>query len=239
MINRNCVLVVGKSAGGKSASLRTLKDPKGVIYLNCEAGKELPFADKFRKLVITNPLQVEAAFIKAETDKTVHTIIVDTITFLMDMYESKLVLPAANTMKGWQNYGQFWKTLMQERVAESTKNVIMLAHTMDIHNELDGIIETVVKVKGATMNQGVEAYFCNVIAAKKMAVTKLESYKNSYLTITPEEKALGFKYVYQTNLTKETVNERIRGPLGLWDTSETFIDNDAQLLLDHLHKYYT
>ena len=99
-------------------------------------------------------------------------------------------------------------------------------------------METMVKVKGSLMNQGIEAYFCNVIAAKKVPLKKLDSYPNTMLTVTPEEEALGFKYVYQTKLTKETVNERIRGPLGLWKTTETFIDNDAQVLLDHLHQYY-
>jgi hypothetical protein len=49
---------------------------------------------------------------------------------------------------------------------------------------------------------------------------------------------LGFKYVYQTKLTKETVNERIRGSLGMWETKETYIDNDIQLVVDRLHDYY-
>ena len=58
------------------------------------------------------------------------------------------------------------------------------------------------------------------------------------LEITPEEEALGFKYVFQTKLTKETVNERLRGPLGMWSTEETFIDNDMQKVFDHLYNYY-
>ena len=58
------------------------------------------------------------------------------------------------------------------------------------------------------------------------------------LNITPEEEALGFKYVYQTKLTKDTVNERLRGPLGLWDTKETYIDNNIQLVINRLRDYY-
>ena len=42
-VNDNLVLVVGKSAAGKSASLMGLENPEGVMYLNCEAGKKLPF----------------------------------------------------------------------------------------------------------------------------------------------------------------------------------------------------
>lgn len=37
-VNDNLVLIVGASAGGKSASLRNLQDQPGVMYLNCEAG---------------------------------------------------------------------------------------------------------------------------------------------------------------------------------------------------------
>jgi hypothetical protein len=69
-------------------------------------------------------------------------------------------------------------------------------------------------------------------------INKLEQYGSDLLEITPEEEALGFKYVYQTKLTKESVNERVRAPLGMWDTKETFVDNDAQKVLDRLHHYY-
>lgn len=88
------------------------------------------------------------------------------------------------------------------------------------------------------MNQGVEAFFSTVVSSKKMSLKKLEKYKNDHLIITPEEEAVGFKYVFQTLLTKETVNERIRSPMGLWSRDETFIDNDAQFLLDQLDEYY-
>lgn len=77
-----------------------------------------------------------------------------------------------------------------------------------------------------------------MIASKKVRVKDLKDYGSDLLTITPEEEALGYKYVFQTKLTKDTVNERLRGPLGLWDTKETFIDNNIQLVLTRLHEYY-
>ncbi len=58
------------------------------------------------------------------------------------------------------------------------------------------------------------------------------------LNVTEEEELVGFKYVFQTRLDKDSVNERIRGPLGLWSVQETFIDNDLQLVLDKLQDYY-
>ena len=35
--NDNLVLIGGESSGGKTASLRNLKNPEGVMYLNCES----------------------------------------------------------------------------------------------------------------------------------------------------------------------------------------------------------
>lgn len=238
MSNKNLVLICGKSASGKTASLRNIKDQQGVIYLNCESGKELPFPAKFKKATITHPLQVFEVFEKAEEQDKVHTIVVDSLTYLMDMFESVCVLTSSNTMKAWGEYQQYFKKLMQQYVAKSTKNVIFTAHTMDVLNEGEMVMETMIKVKGALMNNGIESYFNNVISAKKVPVSKLEGQKSALLTITPEEEALGFKYVFQTKLTKETVNERIRGPMGLWENTESFIDNDLQLVIGRLHEYY-
>lgn len=237
-VNDKLIMVGGKSATGKSASLMKLKNPTGVAYANCEAGKKLPFKSKFREFVITDPLQVYEMFDWAETQPDIHTIVIDTQTFLMEMYESLFVVNAANTMAAWGNYAQYFKNLMQQKVAASTKNVIFLAHTADQLNEGEMIMETKIPVKGSLKNNGIESFFSIVIASKKMTVKSLEKYKSPLLNITEEEQALGFKYVYQTKLTKETVGERIRGPLGLFDTSETYMDNDMQLVLDRLHEYY-
>lgn len=246
MANRNLVLLGGKSAAGKTASLRNLRNPEGVIYLNCESGKELPFSKndagelvKFRNKVITHPTQVPAIFAAAEDKPKIHTIIIDSLTYLMDMYESQLVLNSSNTMKAWGDYAQFFKKMMQEQVAASRLNIIFLAHTSDILNEGDMITETMVKVKGSLMNNGIESYFNNVISAKKVSLLDLEGQESSMLNITEEEEMLGFKYVFQTRLTKKTVNERIRGPLAMWSSKEIFIDNDLQMVLDQLQNYYS
>ena len=127
---------------------------------------------------------------------------------------------------------------MQQYVARSTKNVIFIAHTADTMNESEMVMETKVPVKGALKNNGIESYFTQVIASKKVPLKVLREYNSPLLNITPEEEALGYKYVFQTKLTKETVHERLRGPLGMFDTKETFIDNNMQLVLNRLHEYY-
>lgn len=237
-VNDNLVLIVGKSANGKSAALRNIKDPQGVWYLNCESGKKLPFRSKFKEFIITDPLQINEAFEAAEKKPEVHTIVIDTLTYLLDMYESNYVLGSANTMKAWGDFAQYFKTLMQYYVAKSTKNVIFLAHTKDNYNEAELVNETSVPVKGSLKNNGIESYFSLVIAAKKVQVKNLKD-KNPLLNITPQEEALGFKYVFQTQLTKETVHDRLRGPMGMFDPAETYIDNDVQLVLDRLHQFYS
>jgi hypothetical protein len=208
------------------------------MYLNCEAGKRLPFKSKFQEFTITDPLQVPEAFEYAETDPAITGIVIDSLTYLMDMYESVYVLNSVNTMKAWADFAQFFKKLMQQHVASSTKNVIFTAHTLDVLNEAKMEIETYVPVKGALKNQGVESYFSLVIAAKKLPLKQLDKFQNALLTITPQEEALGFKYVFQTQLTKETVNERLRGPMGMFSQQETFIDNNITLVMQRLQEYY-
>lgn len=249
-VNDNLILISGMSATGKSASFANLKDPEGVAYLNCEAGKKLPFPNKFAKWNITDPYQVLEFFDYLAANGNVvkhpqlgkevkiHTVITDSLTFLLDMYESLYIVGAANGQQAWGNFQQYFKTLMQDKVAKATVNVIFTAHTLATLNENEMAMETKVPVKGALKNNGIEAYFSCVVSTKKVTIKRLEDYKSDLLNVTPEDEALGFKYVFQTKLTKDTVHERIRSPMGMFKTNETFMDNDAQKLLDHLHLYY-
>ena len=237
-MNNNLVLLCGKSATGKSASLQMLKDPEGVMYLNCENNKKLPFRSKFQEFTITDPTDVPDAIDSVQDNKKIHTIVIDSLTYLMDMFESTKVLTSTNTMKAWGQYAQFMKNMMAQNVDNSNKNIIFIAHTSDIFNESEMVNETMVKVKGSLMNTGVESYFSTVIGCKKVPLINLETYKSDLLSYNDEEKLLEYKYVYQTKLTKDTVNERIRSPMRMWDTQETFIDNNLQHILDRLHEYY-
>ena len=240
MNNNHLVLVSGKSSSGKSASLLDMDKPEGVMYLNCENGKKLPFKSKFQEYTVVDPNQVYEAFEKAEKMKDVHTIVIDSLTYLMDMYESIKVLNSTDGYKAWGEYAQYMKVLMSQKVAKSTKNVVFLAHTSDILNEAEMVNETMVKVKGSLMNQGIESFFTCVLSTKKVPLTKLEDKiaKSTIFKTTPDNKEDGFKYVFQTRLTKETVNERIRSPMGMWTRNETYIDNNLQNVINRLHEYY-
>lgn len=80
--------------------------------------------------------------------------------------------------------------------------------------------------------------FSTVVSTKKVPLRDLKEYENDLLTITDEDEAVGFKYVYQTKITKKTTGERVRSSLGMWDRKETYIDNNSQHLLDRLNEYY-
>jgi hypothetical protein len=236
--NDQLVLVVGYSATGKSASLRNIRNQDRWLYLNSEAGKRLPFRNQFQSFRIADPYQVHEAFDHGTTKPEVDGIIVDSLTFLMDMYETQYVIPSTNTMKAWGEFAQFYKVLMQEKVTAFGKPTICTAHVLDTLDEKNMEMKTSVPVKGSLKNNGLEAYFSTVVSAKKIAIKELEKFGSKLLTISDEERELGFKHVFQTRPTKTTTGERIRSPMGMFAKEETFIDNDCQLLLDHLKAFY-
>lgn len=236
--NDQLVLIVGYSGVGKSASLRNIRDQSRWMYLNTEAGKRLPFANKFQTFRITDPYQVHEAFDYATDNPDVDGIIVDSLTFLMDMYETQYVLNASNTMKAWGDFAQFFKVMMQEKVTLFGKPVIFTAHVRDDLDEASMSMKTAVPVKGSLKNNGIESYFSTVVAAKKVPLKELEKCKNPLLILTDEEQELKYKHVFQTRPTAATVGERIRAPMGMFSKETTYIDNDAQALLDHLNQYY-
>ena len=239
-INDQLILVVGESTMGKSFSLKNIRNQERWMYLGTEAGKRLPFRNNFDRYTITEPYQVHEAFNYAIGDgkDSVDGIVLDSLTFLMDMFESLYVIGSANTMAGWSAYQQFFKTVMQQKVAAFGKPVIIIAHVKDELDEKNQEMKTAVPIKGALKNQGVEAYFTTVVAAKKIPVKELEKYGSKMLVITDEERELGYKHVFQTRITKGTTGERIRSPMGMFEKAETYIDNDAQVLLDHLTEFY-
>ena len=156
--NDQLIAVVGYSSTGKSASLRNIKNQDRWVYLNCESGKRLPFKNKFNRITITDPMEIHAYFQEAIDNRDdVDGIIVDSLTFLMEMYESQYVLRSTNTMKSWGDYQQYFKTLMQELVPQFGKPVIFTAHVKDETDEKTLDTRTFIPVKGALKGVGIEA----------------------------------------------------------------------------------
>lgn len=156
----------------------------------------------------------------------------------MEMFVSQHIRTASDGRAAWGDYGEFIRNLMQQQIAGSSKPILITAHTRTIYNESNMSMETKVPIQGASANIGIESYFSTVVAAKVKSLADLEGYDNELLVITDREKAMGFKHVYQTMLTKDTINERIRSPMGMFSDAETFIDNDAAKLLARMNDYY-
>lgn len=237
-VNDNLILIGGVSGAGKSAALRNLKNQEGVLYLNCESGKKLPFRNKFIKKTITDPYQIHEGFNWAETQPDVHTIVIDSLSFLMDMFVSTKIIGASDTRSMWQAYAEFFRDTMQQYVAKSTKNVIFITHIQEDLDEEKGIRVEAATIKGSLKGTGIEAYFSLNVTARTVTIKELEKYPSEYLNITQEEIDVGYKHVFQVRKTKETTGSRIRGPMGLFDSGTVYIDNDAQLLLDVVHEFY-
>lgn len=164
-INEQLVLISGESASGKSASLMGIRDQEKWLYLNCEAGKRLPFKNKFQSHTITDPYQVYEAFEHVQGKKEFRGIIVDTVTFLMDMLETQYVLGSSNTQAAWGEYAQFFKRLMQQHVAGSDKAVLILGHTRMDYDDKALMNRVSVPVKGSLKNNGIEAFEESALAA--------------------------------------------------------------------------
>lgn len=236
MSNKNLILVCGPSGSGKSMSLRNLRNPERVRYLNCENNKRLPFKTKFDQYTITDPYQVWEAIEQAEEEEAnVDTIVIDSITFLMEMFESTYIYESADSRSAWQDYAQFFKKLMNKYVNNSTKTIIFLAHTINVINE-DKISETIVPVKGSIKNNGIESSFSMIVSCKKLDIEVLKD--SAILTITKKEKEKGWKHVFQLDCTRETRHERMRAPEFMWGDSELYADNNVQTILDRVIEYY-
>lgn len=237
--NKNLVMVMGKPNTGKSASLRNMPQ-ESMVYLNADL-KETPFRDKFMMSVEIADAKDAIEFIRQiEGEESASGAVLDTITFLMQMYERQYVAPFAGTKTGqsaWGDYGNYYRELIHE-IKSGTKNYAILAHEDESLNEQAMQMESRVPIKGAVGKVGVEADFTTILRSMQVPITRLKGIENDLLTITPEEEEDGVKYVFQTRITKETAGSKMRSAMGLWGRNELFIDNDLDLVFKRLNKFY-
>src|SRR5699024_725437 len=132
---------VGFPGSGKTASLRDLEDQEGVLFLNCESGKDIPFKNTFQEEIITDPYDVLELIAEAEDNPKMHTVVIDSLTMMMEMFESVHIVGAKDSRAEWGNYNQFFKELMQQYVAPSRLRFIFTAHIDSDLNEESGLKE--------------------------------------------------------------------------------------------------
>ena len=239
------LLICGLSGSGKSTSLRTLKNQPKTLYLNCDGGKDIPFANQLKNVVVNDPLKVLEYYKRIEKDKSrvFETVVIDTISFLMDMYEHKYVSNATNGMKAWAEYHNYFKSLMYNHVAKTYVNTVFLGHLDTYLNEETGVMMSSVPVKGALKKVGIEAFFTTVLEAKTIKLSELQNHIDStgtspLLNITEDEELSGYKHVFQTRIVKTSTGSRVKSPWGMFNRAETYIDNDVQMVLDRMDEFY-
>lgn len=234
--NNKLVLVMGVPASGKSASLRNLPQQE-MVYFNADL-KDIPFKHNFlQNIKVSNPADIVDYIEEIESFDGAKGGVVDTLTYLMDMYETQYVLNSSNTQKAWGDYAQFYKRMIHA-IKSGTKEYAIMAHSFSQLNEQKGEYETVVPIKGAVGKKGCEGDFTTIVVAKQVPIKKLEGYENDLLTITEDEELDGFKYVFQTRLTKDSLGEKMRAPMGMWSRAETYIDNDLDLVFKRLNEFF-
>ena len=237
--NKNIVLIMGKPNTGKTSSLRNL-DQSNLVYLNTDL-KEVPFRDKFMANVeVSNAPDILDYIAEIEQNPDAKGAVLDTLTFLMQMFERQYVVPLAGTKQGqaaWGEYGNFYRNFIHA-IKSGTKDYAIMAHEEVSLNEQAMTMESRVPVKGAVGKVGVEADFTTILSTMQVPVKKLEGLENDLLTITDAEKEDGVKYVFCTRITKETAGGKMRSAMGLWNRNELYIDNDLDLVFKRLKEYY-
>ncbi|MCH9665532.1 MAG: ATP-binding protein [Gammaproteobacteria bacterium] len=257
--NKHVLLVTGESSVGKSMSLHGLKNPKGVLYLNCEIGKPLPFTSEFMEIHIQDPDQVKEIFSDLLINKDgksdrYHTVVIDSLSLLMNLWSMLKIQRApagSDTRALWGQYKIFFEGLMYDYVSKCKQNVIFLCHLERVTHEDPNIPDRLAAaVQGALgKKEGVEAYFQTIIGVKQLPLDQvliknvdpsksrtLRDFKNPMLKITEREEMTGLKSVFQTMaIYNASALERIRSPKDVFTLDETFTDNNIQYIIDKLN----
>jgi hypothetical protein len=234
--NNNVVLITGKPSSGKSTSLMNMSNPERWMYLNTDL-KELPFKPQFKKVIdVDDAVDVLSYIEQIEGAGSIDGVCLDTLTFLMGMYERQYVVTAADTMKAWGNYGNFYREFIHA-IKAGSKDYAIFAHEDAEYNEAEQRMESKVPVKGAVGRLGVEADFTTILAAKKVSVKELKKFPNDLLHITEEEIEDGEKYVFMTRSYKGMA-DKTRSPIGLFSRKELYIDNCMDQVFKRIKTYY-
>jgi len=234
--NKNIMLIMGTPNSGKTSSLALMPDQHEYVYLNVDL-KELPFKANFMgEVEVTDPIDILTYIDEIENNKDCKGAVIDTLSKLMEMYEKMYVKTATNTQQAWGEYADFYFHLIR-RIKSGSKNYAILAHADLVKNEQTGEYETKVPIKGAVGKIGCEADFTTILSAKQMQTAKLRDKPNSLLHITDDEDEDGVKRVLVTRVTKDTLGEKMRAPIGLWSRDELYVDANLSYVFDRLNSY--
>ena len=166
------LLISGESGTGKSTSLMNIKNPEGVLYLNCDSGKALPFNSRFKEVTVNDPYDLFEYFDQINKDETkrFHTIIIDTVSFLMDKLGKWKLSPAYDVTYAY-NPNNRW--LRQHQMSVNGKrnkigrlDLMAVTEVLDPRSKrviIDQVVEGISEWKGIGKEAGVPAQRVNEI----------------------------------------------------------------------------
>jgi hypothetical protein len=219
MENQKIFLVIGNSGSGKTSSLRNMPLEKTVL-INTELKSMLPFKGhhRLKKHWLLNDVHKLMMGLKMlEEDPEVEYIVLDSLSYLMNMYELQVVKTSSNTMRTWGDYGDFYRNLIMF-IKSSCKNWVIMCHPKEIFDEKAGEIRVSAAIKGS-LSGLIEADF-NVVV---------------YTDITVDEEGMP-QYRFLVKKTKESLSKSVKSPFDMFDESHTK-SNDVMEVFESITKY--
>lgn len=204
------VLIMGRSGSGKSAAMRNIKEPTFVVNVNRKA---LPFKsnEDLKVMNCDEYLKIKSA-LKAAYDKGIRVSVLDDAGYLM----TSKFMAGHREKKGGSQYDLY------NEIADNFYSLIrfisddlpadMIVY-MIMHEDKNDMGESKPKTIGRLLDEKVciEGMFTIVLHAIK----------------------LDGKYVFATNTDGLDVT---KSPIGMF--TETYIDNDIQLVTNKIREYY-
>ena len=211
------LLIVGKSSTGKSSSFRNL-DMSKTVLVNAEA-KTPPFkAHKklYKHVYPSSTTQVLNGMKQMEEEEGKLTIIIDSISMLMDMFYAERVKNAANGLGAWSDYKDYFLELINF-AKRSKHDYIFTALAKDSYNESEYISETFASVQGSLF-KNIESHFTVVL----------------HTVVVEEDGELKHKFITNKDVNNKGLS--CKSPFEMFD--EKYIDNDVTIALKAMHEYY-
>lgn len=233
--------IMGLTGDGKTATCESL-DSKDTVYFNLEpAGNPLPFlANNLRQFAVGDPKEIIAHMLNAANSGKFKTIIIDSQTVMMSVYEVLYVATASQkeTWNRWSDYASLHSNfvLALGTIKALGINVVVLNHMTYERDEDGEVIREYANIKGASAKIGIAAAYTNIVRAKRMPVAALQGYKNPLLKVTEDEEDMQMKYVLQTRPLRGEFTSCICASKGVWDKQHAFVDGDAKQVLEYLNK---
>ena len=214
------IMIVGSTGSGKTTSLRNLPLDK-TIYINVD-NKMLPFRanNLYKHVKLENTQQLINGMDAAEEDDNVEYIVIDTLTFLGDLFYTEQVENASNGMSAWQNYKAYINKVIAMAKA-SNKHYIFLAHDQSTYDEKEMVTKTFAKIQGSLKGGGIEANFTFVL----------------YTAVIQDPTTRLPKYVFQVNKSAKSLDVSAKTPMGLFAEPYTE-DNDVVDVFKAIEEFY-